>query len=147
MNARLPQIPLRLNATLREAVRLGEMSIAMEVVRLSPIFSRARAKAIGVAFRLARTTADFRLLHEFTDPGSRMEHRVVRKWAHTAKTGRELVEVLSIVRGLEKSERLERYLLRKLKPLGYRDWWKPILDNLRAVRRLLRPLLHSRKLA
>jgi hypothetical protein len=122
------KMPLRLNATLRAACEKREFAIALDAVRLAHVYSRAWRKALGVALRLAEAPFDFRTLHRFTEPDSRLEHRVVVRWAHCVQTKEELLEVLEIARGLRRSKRLERYLLRRLRPFGYQEWWERVAN-------------------
>lgn len=130
----------RLSATLRFACEIREPSIALEVASSLPLYSKARRKAVNVAIELARTPGDFRMVHQFTEPHSKQEHRAVLRWAQAAKTRDELVEVLEVTRRLTNIQGLERFIVKRLRPLGYRDWWEPLLG-------FFRTLAPSRKLA
>ncbi|GEM_PF-3080436 len=132
MHTKQVRIPLRLNATLRLACKEGESSIALDAVRLAPLYSRARRRALNAALRLAKTPYEFRMIYRFAEPGSRLEHRVVAKWARLVEAEGELLELLKVVRALKRSGRLERLVLRKLRRFGYRDWWEPMRDLVRS---------------
>lgn len=130
----------RLNATLRFACEIRESNIALGVASSLPLYSKARRKAVNVAIELARTPEDFRMVHKFTEPHSKQEHRAVLRWAQAARTREELVEVLEVTRRLTNIQGLERFIMKRLRPLGYRDWWEPIFG-------VFRSLAPSRKLA
>lgn len=139
MNKKKVRIPIRLNATLRAARKADESSIALEAARLSPIYSQARRRALNVALDLAKSVSDARCIYQFANPDSWVEHRAVLRWAEFAKTESELIEVLNVARGLKRSGRMERRIMRKLRPFGYRDWWKKVGDFFRSFSLVRKP--------
>lgn len=125
---------MRWNRTLKFARECGDINIVLEALPSLPVYSRARRKALNVAIDIAATPGDFRAIHGFTEEGSRQEHRAVFRWAQAAQTKEELTEVLGVVRGMTRVQGLERLVLRKLRPLGYREWWEvPIRERIAAI--------------